>query len=244
MDGSVTDFAGGRTESDKTGETDSVDNNEFIQALFGQTDGDVRPIVVSFAGDPTSAKGSAWLGRAWRPADQTPPLLNNNYFSLAVFRPNEAGRWRRQKAQFVALQAIMLDDLGGKIPMERLTLKPTWLLETSPGNYQAGYALRERLSNGKLADSLMNAVVTAGLCDPGANGPRARLARLPVAVNGKHQPPYHCTLETWNPELRYSVEEVADGLQLDMVQPGASTKAGRSSSAARRRRRGLYPPPG
>jgi hypothetical protein len=62
----------------------------------------------------------------------------------------------------------------------------------------------------------MNAIVAAGLCDPGANGPRARLARLPEAVNGKHSPPFACRMLAWSPDLRYSVEELVDGLQLEM----------------------------
>jgi hypothetical protein len=106
------------------------------------------------------------------------PADANNYFSLAVFRPDEAGRYRRQKARFHALHAVMLDDVGSKVPMERLTLQPSWLIETSPGNCQAGYLLREPLTDGLVADHLMNAIVVANLCDPGANGPRARLARL------------------------------------------------------------------
>ena len=75
----------------------------------------------------------------------------------------------------------MLDDVGTKVAMGRLTLQPSWLVETSAGNHQAGYLLREPLKDGSAADRLMNAIVAAGLCDPGANGPRARLARLPVA---------------------------------------------------------------
>ena len=123
---------------------------------------------MSFAGDPASVKGAAWAGHTWDGAGSTLPLSNNNYSSLADFRPEEAGRWRRRKFQFSTLHAIMLDDLGGKIPMERLTLVPTWLIETSSGNYQAGYALRDPIHEGSLADRLMNAVVTAGLCDLGA----------------------------------------------------------------------------
>ena len=48
----------------------------------------------------------------------------------------------------------------------------------------------------------MRAIVEAGLCDPGANGPRARLARLPVAVNGKHTPPFVCRMVSWAPQRR------------------------------------------
>jgi len=93
----------------------------------------------------------------------------------------------------------MLDDVGTKVAMERLTLLPSWLVETSPGNYQAGFLLRDPLTDGSAADRLMNAIVAAGLCDPGANGPRGRLARLPVAVNGKHAPPFQCRMAKWLP---------------------------------------------
>jgi hypothetical protein len=75
----------------------------------------------------------------------------------------------------------------------------------------------------------MNAIVAAGLCDPGANGPRARLARLPVAGNGKHSPPFHCRMIEWSPELRYSIGELVDGLQLEMV---SATRSARSNTRA------------
>ena len=109
------------------------------------------------------------------------------------------------------MYAVMLDDVGTKVTEERLTLPPTWLLETSPGNCQAGYLLREPLTDGAIADQLMNAIVAAHLSDPGANGPRARLARLPVAGNGKLTPPYACRMREWSPELRYTVEELVEG---------------------------------
>lgn len=70
----------------------------------------------------------------------------------------------------------------------------------------------------------MNAIAIAGLCDPGANGPRARLGRLPVAVNAKHVPPFRCWMVGWSPDLRYSVEVLADGLQLEVLQ-GARPQA-------------------
>lgn len=208
-------------ETDKTGETDLVSNGEFLRAVFGDDLADLRPVVVSFAGNPTNAPGKVWFGSPWLgSADMTANLPGdaNNYFSLAVFKPDEAGQYRRQKARFHALHTVMLDDVGSKVAMERLTLPPSWMLETSPGNHQAGYLLREPLADGLAADRLMNAIVAAGLCDPGANGPRARLARLPVAVNGKHAPPFACRMLAWSPELRYSVEELVDGLQLEMAQ--------------------------
>lgn len=219
----ATDFEPPGSETEKTGETDSIDNYAFLEAIFGNELTDYRPIVVSFAGNPANASNKVWFGRPWTGDPELAaklPACCNNYFSLAVFRPDESGRYRRQKAQFHALAAVMLDDIGTKVAMERLTLVPTWLLETSPDNHQAGYLLSEPLAYGPAADRLMDAIVAAGLCDPGANGPRARLARLPVAVNGKHTPPFRCRLVEWAPEQHYSVEELIEGLQLEMAQPG------------------------
>ncbi|GAB0058088.1 hypothetical protein SIID45300_02430 [Candidatus Magnetaquicoccaceae bacterium FCR-1] len=212
-------------ETDKTNKTDSVSNTQFLAALFGNTKSDHCPILVSFPGHPGEVPGGAWMGHPWKENSPELPEANNNYFSLAVFRPDEAGIYRRQKARFMALHAVMLDDIGSKVPREHLTLPPSWLLETSKGNFQAGFILKEPITDGTAADRLMNAIVTAGLCDPGANGPRARLARLPVAVNGKHEPPFPCRMETWNPDLRYAVKELADGLQLDMTTTASKRRA-------------------
>ena len=211
------------TETGKTDRTYIVANSEFLFAVFGDDLADARPVVVTFEGNPASVPGKAWSGTPWHSESGLFPGLPanaNNYFSLAVFRPDEAGRFRRQKTRFQALYAVMLDDVGTKVAADRLTLPPSWLLETSAGNHQAGYLLRGPLTDGVAADRLMDAIVAAGLCDPGANGPRARLARLPEAVNGKHEPPFVCRMIAWSPELRYSVDELCDGLQLDMAPVG------------------------
>ena len=233
MNALMTVFEPKTLETGKTGETNSVSNVKFLQAIFGEGLTDARPVLVSFSGNPSSVPGNAWFGNPWLGDNQSLPDNANNYFSLAVFRPDEAGKYRRQKARFQALHAIMLDDLGGKVDMERLTLPPSWLLETSADNYQAGYILQEPISDGALADRLMDAIVVAGLCDPGANGSRARLARLPVAVNGKHSPPFQCQLVEWSPELRYTVEELVDGLQLELIQPGRPKRQSRQAIQAR-----------
>lgn len=223
MNAPATVFPLDSVKTEETNETYSIGNGEFLRAVFGDDLADVRPVVVSFEGNPISAPHKVWVGRSWQDRSDAPVNLAanaNNYFSLAVFRPDETGQYRRQKACFHALHAVMLDDVGTKVAMERLTLPPSWLLETSPANHQAGYLLREPLADGLAADRLMNAIVAAELCDPGANGPRARLARLPVAVNGKHSPPFPCRLVKWAPNLRYSVQELVDGLQLEIAQSG------------------------
>ena len=216
--------ANSQTETDESGETNKVSSHDFMRAVFGtvMTDADVDalPVWVSFNGNPSKAPAQAWIGDPWRV--DSDPLTNqasdyNNYFSLASFRPEESGRFRRQKTHFATLHAVMLDDAGTKVPMARLTLAPSWVLETSPGNHQVGYLLSEPMTDGPTADRLMKAIIDQGLCDAGSNGPRTRLARLPVGANGKHSPPFVCQLVTWSPELRYSLAELVEGLGLDMA---------------------------
>ncbi len=228
-----TDFAPDSAETDKTEETVAVSNDEFLRTLFAGLSDDIAPVVTSFVGNPASVAPSAWKSRRWRDGDAALPAEANNYFSLATFRPDDAGEYRRRKAQFVALHVVMLDDIGGKVPMERLTLPPTWLLETSPGNHQAGYLLTEPLTDGLMADRLMSAIVAAGLCDPGANGPRARLARLPVAINGKHAPHFVCQMVRWAPDLSYSVTDLVAGLQLEMGHTQRANKLATRSHTSR-----------
>lgn len=233
---SVTLAPAGALPTDTSGGTDAIGNGEFLRTVFGTAPQDACPLVVSFEGDPARVAPKSWFGRPWRASPIDDEYMRggaNNYFSLATFRPDEVGLYRRQKARFAALHAVMLDDIGTKVAMERLTLPPTWLLETSPGNHQAGYLLREPLADGTVADRLMNAVVAAGLSDPGANGPRARLARLPAAVNGKHTPHFDCRLVQWRPELRYSIDELVDGLELDVQPAGRPQRTSRRTQQAR-----------
>ena len=214
---------------DDGGETETglVHNGDFLAAVFRHELDDARPLLVSFEGDPANVPPDKWSVRPW--TGTRDDAINcaagaNNYFTLATSTPDDAGRYRRKKAHFCALYAVMLDDVGTKVVMERLTLRPSWLLETSPDNHQAGYLLSEPLSNGAAADRLMNAIIDAGLCDPGANGPRSRLARLPCAVNGKHTPPFVCRMVKWVPAVRYSVDELVDGLRLEMTPVGRPCK--------------------
>jgi hypothetical protein len=156
------------------------------------------PVVVSFEGNPANVPGKVWFGRPWQgntDVSTSLPANANNYFSLAVFRPDDAGQYRRQKARFHALHSVMLDDVGTKVDMERLMLPPSWLLETSQGNHQAGYLLLDPITDGPTADRLMNASSAravrpgrewpTGAASPAASGgERQALATVSVSING------------------------------------------------------------
>lgn len=217
-------------ETDETDETDysSISNADFLTSIFGIIEADARPAVCHFKGSPSGRSGGNWAGRAWMMGTTDTTAVDENwYFSLATFAPDSEGKFRRKKDQFVALYAIMLDDIGTKASSRsRLdALPPSWLIETSPGNYQAGYLFAEPLTNGGLADAIVKAIIDAGLCDPGASGPMTRYARLPVGINGKHTPAFQCRLIEWHPELRYSHEQIATGLELTLPATKGSRPA-------------------
>jgi hypothetical protein len=74
---------------------------------------------------------------------------NNNYIGCASFYPGDDGSFKARKAQFAACHFLMLDDLGTKVPLERLAgFELSWLIETSPGNHQGGIILAEPLTDG------------------------------------------------------------------------------------------------
>ena len=62
------------------------------------------------------------------------------------------------------LHFLLLDDLGTKVPLDRLDgFELSWLIETSPANYQGGVILAEPLTDGTAAVHLLNAVIDSGL---------------------------------------------------------------------------------
>ncbi len=211
-------------KTDKIDETDFslIKNSDFITAIFGNITDSECPIVVSFAGDPNKVKSSAWLGKPWINGKTRLLDSHNNYLSFATFKPDDKSKFKRQKKYFIALYAIMLDDIGIKIPENRINLKPSWKIETSPSNFQIGYLLNEPITDSAVADNLLNSIIKAGLCDPGSNGVCTRIGRLPVAINGKNKiadgSHWRCQLKEWNPECRYSIQEIIDGLQIDPIK--------------------------
>jgi hypothetical protein len=151
------------------------------------------------------------------------PASNNNYINCASFKAEADGGIQARKSHAVAVNFLMLDDLGSKIPLDRLgDFKPSWLIETSPGNFQAGIIFDRPLPTEE-AEVLLAAIMRAGLCDPGSSGAATRWARLPVGINGKEKhraadgSPFQCQLVEWHPERRYSADEIITGLKLEVA---------------------------
>jgi hypothetical protein len=221
------------TEAGKGGEAGEggdfqLTNAEFVAAVFQHLPEGAFAAVCSKYGDPDL--GGWRASRADLVANRL-SAVTNNYLACSSFYPGDDGSFRARKAQFAACHFLMLDDLGTKVPLDRLAgFNLSWLIETSPGNHQAGIILAEPITDGNVAVRHLTAIISGGFCDAGANGPLSRWARLPVAINGKPKyigaegAPFQCRLRKWQPSARYTPEEIVSRLQLELAPAGRPKK--------------------
>lgn len=208
-----------------------VSNYEFLESIFCQASeltGTVcLPVCVSFGHSPATARPADWYGFAWDKVNEPKDVNCNSYFSISAFQSDEHGKYRRKKSQFAGQFAIVFDDVvaqtsDGKtkaqIPWSQIKLAPSWVLETSKGNFQVGYILVEPITDEQIADALSKAIISKGLSDPGAGGPSTRLMRLPYASNTKAEPPFRCQMKLWEPERRYSLQQFMDAYGISLSE--------------------------
>ena len=114
---------------------------------------------------------------------------------------------------------LAVDDVGtkSKIP----PLPPTWIIETSPGNYQWAWVLSEQVPLG-IAGAAERAFAEAGYTDGGAISP-VRNWRIPGSVNLKpERNRFAAVLTEFHPEREFTVEEICAALG---VTPAAADTA-------------------
>lgn len=203
-----------------------VTNVAFINAIFSKLPKGTSAVVCSKSGDPTIG---SWFAKPANHVGNTLPPTNNNYYNCSTFNIGENDSITARKENFASYCVIVLDDLGTKIPFERLGgFNLSYLIETSPSNFQGGIILTNPINDGDEANILLDAVIAAGLCDQGASGPQTRWARLPVGINGKSKyvneagNAFKCCLTEWHPERTYTQQEIIDGLRLVLVPEGGA----------------------
>ena len=109
------------------------------------------------------------------------------YYGTASVYPLD-GRIYNRKDRFAALHCPVLDDIGSKIDVTKLPQaireNPSYVIETSAGNFQYGYALELPITDYASAALLIQLIYDSGFTDAGGAMPN-KLVRLPFGVNGK-----------------------------------------------------------
>ncbi len=198
-------------------------NAEFLSVIISDLPEGARAVITAKSGDPQQG---GWFPQDAQHVDRVCRSDRNTYFNCASFMPGENGALVARKDNAAAYHALVLDDVGPKVDRSLLgTVKPTWEIETSPGNWQIGYKLNPPLFDAAEVDRFQQKILAAGLTDKGALGMN-RWMRLPNGINGKPKykadgKPFTCRLHTWNPDVAYAAGELLAALvlQADEVKP-------------------------
>jgi hypothetical protein len=104
---------------------------------------------------------------------------------------------------------MMLDDIGTK--SKTPPLEPTWILETSPNNFQYGYAFSDQPTKGEFT-AAVKAIAAAGYTDAGATN-AVRNVRLPGSINLKPgRDNFKARLVEFHPERDYTLGDICTAL--------------------------------
>ena len=130
------------------------------------------------------------------------------------------GRVSASAANCEYILVMMLDDINTK--SKTPPLDPTWIMETSPGSFQWGYAFSDQPTKAEFSAAI-KAIAEAGYTDPGACNP-VRNFRLPGSVNLKPgRDNFAARLVCFNPEREYTLGDICAALDVTPVEPDSLT---------------------
>jgi len=173
------------------------------KVLQYHADGAIKCVWPAFLPTHKIKPGEAWYG---------------NTASFIIDRFTD-GRPSAAAAHCEYVLVLVLDDVGTKSKVP--SLAPTWIIETSPGNFQYGYVFRIQPGRGEFAAAI-RAIAEAGYTDPGACNPVSNF-RLPGSVNLKPgRGEFAAVLTEFHPEREFTLEEICAALD---VTPGPADAA-------------------
>ena len=109
---------------------------------------------------------------------------------------------------------MILDDVGDPEKAPKISpLPPTWIMETSEGCYQWGYAFSEQPHKGEFTAAI-KAITAAGYSDPYSINP-VRNFRIPGSVNLKPgKKGFKARLVEFHPDKEYTLQEICAALDV------------------------------
>lgn len=204
----------------------SLSNSRFLAYAYDLAEGEYG-WTASFRSDPGAAPAEAWQGKPWTGSEAQAALIDqrpedNNFFCVAALGGDQA---KRHKAQFKRLGVLLADDVD---PKQLLSSAP-YILETSPGRYQAGVILDPAdpdVRDQDLVEAVIGEMVGSGLIGADSSGNSiVRYGRLPVGSNTKARngEPFSTRLISQPDGAYYSLADAAAafGVDLDALRSAA-----------------------
>jgi hypothetical protein len=211
----------------------SEDRTKFIEFITGLVDADgetalllrQKPVLVDgqiiYHGDGApKATFPSFLPHKARIKDGEAWYINTGSFIVDRFTDGKPSA-RGENCEYVLF--MMLDDIGTKSKVPPIA--PTWVLETSAGSFQWGYAFSTQPTKHEFTAAI-KAIAEAGYTDPGANN-AVRNCRVPGSVNLKQgRGNFEARLVEFHPDREYTLDEICKALDVTPAEPdSASFKA-------------------
>ena len=144
-------------------------------------------------------------GEAW--------YVNTGSFIIDRFTDGKPGA-KGENCDYVLF--MMLDDIGTK--SKTPPLEPTWIMETSEGSFQWGYAFDEQPTKQQFTAAI-KAIADAGYTDPGATN-AVRNCRIPGSVNlKKGRGLFEARLVEFHPDRLYDLPDICAALGVTPAEP-------------------------
>ena len=211
----------------------SEDRTKFIDFVTGLVDAEgetalmlrQKPTLVDgqiiYHGD--GAPKAAWITTLPEKAkikDDEAWYINTGSFIVDRFKDGKPS-FKSENCEYVLF--MMLDDIGTKSKVP--PIEPTWVLETSAGSFQWGYAFSAQPTKHEFSAAI-KAIADAGYTDPGAINP-VRNCRIPNSINLKRgRDNFPARLVSFNPEREYTLPDICAALEVTPADPdSASFKA-------------------
>jgi hypothetical protein len=154
---------------------------------------------------PHKAMAKMKAGEAW--------YINTGSFIVDRFVDGKPAA-RAETCEYVLF--MMLDDIGTK--SKTPPIPPTWIMETSEGSFQWGYAFKDQPTKQEFTAAI-KAIADAGYTDPGATN-AVRNCRIPGSVNLKQgRKHFQARLVEFYPDREYLLDDICAALGVTPAEP-------------------------
>ena len=207
----------------------SEDRTKFIEFITGLVDADgetalllrQKPTLtdgeIVYHGDGApKATFPAFMPDKAKIKDDEAWYINTGSFIVDRFKDGKPSA-KGENCEYVLF--MMLDDIGTK--SKTPPIDPTWVLETSEGSFQWGYAFSTQPTKFEFTAAI-RAIADAGYTDPGATN-AVRNCRIPGSINLKQgRNNFPARLVSFNPEREYTLPEICTALNVTPAEPDSA----------------------